>query len=184
MKKIFFVSLIGLLPTLLMAQPADINENVKSKQALPVMIAGSGASVANTVKTAKALRRAEREKMQFAKTTKAFSRDFAKASNVQWSSGKSQHTVMFTMDNIKTIAWYSKGGALLYTMLSYDADKLPSYERNVIKKEFRGFEITHVKEIHDGDAVVYLVHLQDNDSIKLVTIRDGITELFRDYLKN
>lgn len=181
MKKFFLASLIGLLPTLLMAQPADMKDNVKSNMTLPVMIAGSGASTDNTPKTAKELRRAERETRQFAKTTRAFSHDFENASNVRWSSGKSQHTATFTMDGIKTIAWYSKDGSLLYTMLSYDEDKLPGYEQNVIKKEFRGYKITHVKEVREADVVVYVVHLQDDASIKLVTIRDGVTGLYRDY---
>lgn len=184
MKTFFLASLISLLPTLLMAQQTEMNDNVKSNAAVPVLIAGAGASSDNAAKTAKELRRAEREKAQFAKTTKAFSRDFENASGVRWSTGKSQHTAMFTKDDIKTTAWYSKGGSLLYTMLSYNADKLPAFERNLIKKGFRGYQITHVKEVREADVVVYVVHLEDDESIKMVTIRDGIVDIYRDYQKS
>jgi hypothetical protein len=176
MKKLFIASLIGLLPTVLMAQQVAINNK---RPELPAAVA----SAAGTTKTAKEMRRAERETRQLARTTKAFDRDFANASNVQWSSGSNGRTASFTKDNVRTIAWYSKGGNLQYTMLTYGADKLPAAEQQVIESEYGNYDITLVNEVHQNDITVYVVHLENKRNIKLVTVCNGATNIYREYSK-
>ena len=176
MKKLLIASLIGLLPTLLNAQHVAINNKIKSP-------AEPAATATSANVSAKELRRAEREKLQFAKTTKAFSRDFKNASDVQWSASKSQYTASFSKDNVKTIAWYTKGGNLTYKMFTYGAEKLPAREQDVIAAEYDDYKITLVNEVHQNDIVVYVVHLENDRNIKLITVCDGITNIYREYRK-
>lgn len=176
MKKLFIASLIALLPTVMMAQQVAINDK---KIELPAAVSATSSEA----KTAKELRKAERESRQFARTTKAFAHDFANAPGVQWSSSNSGHTASFTKDNVKTIAWYSKGGNLQYTMHTYGPDKLPTAEVQTVQSEYRGYKITQVNEVHQDDITIYVVHLEDDRNIKLVTVCDGVTNIYREYRK-
>jgi hypothetical protein len=176
MKKLLIASLIGLLPTIMMAQDVAINNKLPE---LPATVTSSSTDA----KTTKELRKAARETKQFARTTKLFARDFENASNVQWSSSNNGHTASFTKNDIKTIAWYSKGGKLQYTMLTYGADKLPAAEQEVIKSEYGDYDITLVNEVHQDDITVYVVHLENKHNFKQVTVCNGATNIYRAYRK-
>lgn len=176
MKKLLIASLIiGFLPNIAGAQQVAVNKT-KNPTALP-------AAETSATLSGKELRKAEREKVQFAKTTKAFARDFKNTADVTWSSGKSGYTAMFTKDNVKTIAWYSKSGHLTYAVLSYGPEKLPAREQDVIANAYDGYKITHVQEVHQDNIVVYVVHLESDRNIKLVTVCEGATNIYRQYQK-
>jgi hypothetical protein len=147
------------------------------------MLADLQTTVSPTAATSKELRKAERESKRFTRVTKAFASDFKNASGASWSAGKSDYNVSFMQGNIRSVAWYSKGGALLYSLFSYDEMKLPAAERKVIAAEFGGYKINLVEEVRQANTTVYLVHLQDSCSIKLVAINDGIASLYRSYRK-
>src|SRR6476619_7618862 len=166
MKKNLFAILIGLMPTLLMAQPLALN----NKTSLPPN--ASVASTNNDANPAKAARRAARESKQFNKTTKAFSADFKNASDVQWTSDKINFVGTFTKEGTRNMVWYGKNGQLLYTMLTYSSDKLPKAERRIMEDEFL-----------QGDTIVYVVHLENDHHIKLVTVCNGETNIYQDYKK-
>lgn len=184
MKKILLAGLIGLLPAFMMAQNVAINGKIKSNTDLQGTVAGTGITAANLdTKTAKEVRKAERETRHFAKTTKAFRRDFKNVSGAQWTSEKDAYVVTFTKDNIRNIVWYGKGGGMIYTMLSYSADKLPRREKDVIQAEYGGYKITYVNEVRQNNIIVYVVHLEDERNIKLVTVCDGLTNIYRAYKK-
>ena len=177
MKKNLFAILIGLMPTLLMAQPLALN----NKTSLPPN--ASVASTNNDANPAKATRRAARESKQFNKTTKAFSADFKNASDVQWTSDKINFVGTFTKVGTRNMVWYGKNGQLLYTMLTYSSDKLPKAERRIMEDEFGDYKITLVDEVHQGDTIVYVVHLENDHHIKLVTVCNGETNIYQDYKK-
>lgn len=183
MKKILLACLIGILPTFLMAQHVAMNDKIKNNTDFSTAVAATVDGTAGNAKTAKEIRKAERETKLFTKTTKAFSHDFENASNVKWSSANDGYTALFTKDNIKNVAWYSKGGYLRNLMLTYNADKLPNREQEVIRNEYKGYKITSVEEVHQDDIVVYVVHLEDDSHIKLVTVCDGATNIYRTYKK-
>jgi hypothetical protein len=175
MKKIFLAALIGLLPTLLIAQSVAFN----NKTLLPDGINEPTSDPATSAKT----RKAAHENKQFDKTTKMFNQDFANASDVHWVTGKSEFIGSFTKDGVHNTVWYSKSGALLYTMRTYNADKLPTTERRIIEDEYGGYNITLVDEVHQNNITVYVVHIENDRNIKLVTVCDGETNIYREYKK-
>lgn len=181
MKTVLVARLISLLPTLATAQQRAANRPMQPK--LYASVAGIEAPADNNAKTAKELRQAERETRQLARAAKAFSEDFKFASNLQGPSGKHEYVATFRKDAIKTTAWCNKGGLLLYTLLSYNGDRLPACEQEVLKKEFCDYKITQAEEVHEADVVVYLAHMENDRNIKLVTIRDGVTNIYRAYRK-
>jgi hypothetical protein len=186
MKKILLAGLIGFVPILLTAQAIALNATTKNNEPVASATfknAGSGSS-GSSAATAKAIRKSARENRQFSHTTKVFNRDFENASGVTWTSTKSEFIASFTKDNVHTIAWYGKSGSLLYSMLSYGADKLPKREQRIIGDEYEDYKITSVDEVHENDIVVYVVHLENASDIKLVTVCDGATNVYREYKKS
>jgi hypothetical protein len=183
MKPFLTAILISFLTTLATAQAATTNQRIKSETVWPAMLAGLQTTVSPTAATSKELRKAERESKRFARATKAFATDFENASDALWYVGKGEYTVSFMQGGIRSIAWYSKGGALLYTLLSYDEARLPVQARKALLSEFSGYKINLVEEVRQANTTVYLVHLQDSCSIKLVAINDGIASLYRSYRK-
>ncbi len=177
MKTLLIASLIGLLPIVSTAQDVALNETIKT------LTERHAATSGNETLTAKAARKAQREKAHFAKTIKAFSRDFGNQAGVQWSAGKSDYTAAFTQDGVGIIAWYDKSGNRTYTVFSYAPEKLAAREQAVIAKEYSNYKIRFVQEVHQNDTVVYLAHLENDRHIKLVTICDGATNIYRDYRK-
>jgi len=188
MKKFLFASLIGLLPGLLMAQNivmSTTKSNTASKAAIVYSTTDNTLTNAanNDGKSAKTLRKEAKENRQFTRTAKAFSRDFDDMHDVRWSSTKREFVASFTKDNVRTLVWYSKGGNLLYTMMAYSADKLPKREQRVIHSEYDGYKIASIEEVHQNDIVVYVVHLENDSYIKLITVCDGATHMYREYKK-
>ena len=186
MKKVFITGLIGLFPFLLIAQQVALNNKTTGKAPAPVATitnVASSETTNNTAKSAKAVRKEARETRHFEKTTKAFSQDFANASDVQWTTGKNEYVASFTKDGAQNRVWFSKGGSILYSMLTYGADKLPSREQNIIHNEFKEYKITSVDEVHENNITVYLVHLENDRNIKLVTVCDGDTNIYQAYKK-
>lgn len=188
MKKILLASLIGFLPAMLIAQPVAMNS--KDNTRLPVATE-AGITTANAMgglanssaKSARELRKAERETRQFARITNAFSHHFENVSGVRWSSGKSEFVASFIKDGNRNTAWYNKGGNLLYSMQTYTADKLPHREQAIIRNEYNGYKMTSVDEVRQHDIIVYVVHLENDRNIKLITVCDGATNVYREYRK-
>lgn len=184
MKKIIITGLIGLLPALLMAQPVALNNKGTAKPNFTSAgsIAATNAT-GNTAKSAKVLRKEARETRDFYKTIKAFNRDFNGITNVQWTTDKNQFVASFTKEGVRNNIWYSKGGNMLYSLLSYGPDKLPAREQQVVRNEYRDFKITSVDEVHQNNITVYVVHLENDRNIKLITICDGAANEYRSYKK-
>lgn len=181
MKKIFFAGLIGFAPFLISAQDVALaNVNLPLISGTTVAASDPATSAA---KTAKSLRREARETRQFGRATKLFSHSFKNASNVSWSSKKEGFIASFTDAGKRSVAWYGKDGSLLYSMASYSADQLPAAEQSVVSDAYAGYKMKWVDEVHQDNTVVYVVHLENDRNIKLVTVCDGNTNVYRDYRK-
>lgn len=180
MKKMFFASLIGLTPFLLSAQ--DIALNTTNLPLTPgTTLAAS--EPANPTKATKTARREARETRQFSRAAKFFNHDFQNASDVTWSTQKDAFVASFTKAGNRSIAMYGKDGRLLYSMVSYSADQLPAAEQSIIHDAYDGYKMTWVNEVHQNDIVVYVVHLENDRNIKLVTVCNGNTNIYREYQK-
>jgi hypothetical protein len=183
MKKVLFINLIALVPFLMNAQDIAFNKNATLPGNASASISTVSDPTGNPVKTAKTVRREARENKQFGKANKKFSQDFKDASNVNWNSGAKEFTASFTKDGMNHIAYYTKSGGLRYSMVSYGADKLPAEEQRIIRNDYDGYKITWVNEVHQNDITVYVVHLENDHQIKLVTVCNGATNMYQQFQK-
>jgi hypothetical protein len=182
MKKMLFLNLIALVPFLIYAQDIAFTKNV-TLPSTAASITTASDPTGSPVKTAKTVRREARESKQFDKAKELFSNDFENASNVNWSTGAKEFTASFTKDGMSHVAYYSKSGGLRYSMVSYGADKLPAEEQRIIRNAYDGYKITWVNEVHQNDITVYVVHLENDREIKLITVCDGATNIYQQFKK-
>ncbi len=63
---------------------------------------------------------------------------------------------------------------------------MPGDIRDIVKREYYDYEITSVQEIETIDSYgipTYIVHLEDNNNIKLIRVRDGEMALYKEFKK-
>jgi hypothetical protein len=183
MKKILFLNFIALVPFLMNAQDLALNKNVTLPGAATASITNATDAAGNPVKASKVARREARESKQFNKASKLFIKDFANASNVTWNKGANEFTATFTKDGMNHIAYYGKSGGLRSSMVSYGPEKLPADAQRVIRDTYDNYKITWVNEVHQNDITVYVVHLENDREIKLVTVCNGDTNIYQQYQK-
>jgi hypothetical protein len=114
-------------------------------------------------------------------------RDFKKTfPNVQgedWSQIKEGWLVSFTRDEKQTKVVYGAHGNWEFTIDYYGEAKLPADVRNEVKSTYFDYTISGVDEVHIQDKDVYIVHMQDAKTWKVVRVEDGEMDLIEDFNK-
>lgn len=118
------------------------------------------------------------------KALKNFDKSFKGASNVGWYKISDGFSAFFIQNDNQNRAYFDTKGNLAYTVTYYSGKKLPHDIRARVKSTYYDCEIPFVEEIHAGDQVVYIVHLEDETTWKKVKISDDGMELIEDFNKN
>jgi hypothetical protein len=184
MKKTFLIFAMGLIPAVALlsntyAQHSSVRtlliKDVKNLLSIPVAdtAVASTASFNNTsLGTLNA------------KAAKSFDKTFKGVSNVSWYTIADGFGATFTQNENLNRAFYNKKGNLTFTITYYNGKKLPHDIRAMVKSTYYDCEIPLVEEIHSGDQVVYIVHLEDETTWKKVKVSDSGMELMEDLNKN
>ncbi|HSZ86240.1 MAG TPA: hypothetical protein VK787_09430, partial [Puia sp.] len=109
---------------------------------------------------------------------------FKGVSNVSWYTIADGFGATFTQNENLNRAYYDKKGNLTFTITYYNGKKLPHDIRAIVKGTYYDCEIPLVEEIHGGNQVVYIVHLEDETTWKKVKVSDNGMELMEDLNKN
>ena len=119
------------------------------------------------------------------KAQKNFQKDYQLASGAQWSV-LSNKTLMcrFFIDSELYKAYYSTHGNWMYTISSYDGDKLDKSIADRIKTVYYNSSITYVNQFDLVNAhSFYIVEIQDAKSIKKVRVNDDEIEVVQEIEK-
>lgn len=114
-------------------------------------------------------------------------RDFLKrnktAFDAQWFTIASGFEVRYTgHNNSKCRTVYNCNGAFVYTIKQYGEDGLPHDVRSIVKSTYYDYAILLVEEIEQPrEPVAYLIHMQDNTTLKNVTVCDGVMEVREEF---
>jgi hypothetical protein len=121
--------------------------------------------------------------------TKAL-RDFRKAfkgvSNEEWFPIAKGYSAEFTAKSIRSTVVYDNKGNWKFTISRYGEYNLPAEIRAAIKATYYDYSITLVEEIHEihvQDKIVYVVHMENENTWKNVRVCDGEMELIEDFNK-
>jgi hypothetical protein len=118
------------------------------------------------------------------KALKDFSARFDNASDTRWFEDKNGFVSYFIKNGYGNRAFYDKKGHWQYSLLFYGEDKLPRDIRATVKSQYFDLAITLVEEVQTNDGMVYIVHLEDKATIKIVKVnKEGEMETMQDLIK-
>lgn len=91
-----------------------------------------------------------------------FQQSFPKASNVEWELKGDLYKVEFEIGllGVDHSAWYDKTGKMIKHKEEISSTDLPKSITAAINKDFKGFRISDVKKISEGNNVSYTLELK------------------------
>lgn len=119
-----------------------------------------------------------------ARALKDFAANFKKADKVDWLEVKDGYVARFEMDGVQTKAYYSQKGRWNATVYTYDQFKLPTDVRKLVRSTYYDFDIFVAHEVKLGDKTVYLVKIQDQQTLKTIRVADGEMDVYEDFVKD
>jgi hypothetical protein len=91
----------------------------------------------------------------------------------QWYKSSRGYVAEYEAGPVKGRFVYNLKGDWAYSILTYGEKELPEEVRREVRSNYYDYSITWVKEVHEEDAVAYVVHLEDEASWKEVAVQDG-----------
>jgi len=120
------------------------------------------------------------------KALKDFAKSYKSVNGETWEKTSEGYRVRFTSDGVMTTIYYGRHGKWFGSLKGYKEDKLSPELRKMIKREYYDYSITYVQEAETIDSEgkpTYIIHLEDNKSIKRLRICDGQMEIWQEYKK-
>jgi hypothetical protein len=184
MKKTFLIFAMGLIPSLALvsniyAQQSSVRTLLIKDAKNLLLIPHADTAATGTVN----LKSADLSAIN-TKALKNFDKFFKGATNVGWYKISDGFSAIFTQNENLNRAYFDNKGNVTFTITYYSGKKLPHDIRSMVKGTYYDYEIPFVEEIHAGDKVVYIVHLEDETTWKKVKVSDGEMELIEDFNKS
>jgi hypothetical protein len=91
----------------------------------------------------------------------------------QWYKSARGYVAEYEAGPVKARYVYTQKGDWAYSILTYGEKGLPEEVRRQVRSNYYDYAIRWVKEVNEGEAVVYVVHLEDEASWKDVAVQEG-----------
>ena len=111
---------------------------------------------ASTIATAQDVRTSEVPK----EVTNAFSKEFSKASDVEWERHRDGYKVEFDVGRLEHEVWYNASGVAIKKEQDIRENDLPQAVRDAIKSKYAGYRIDDVEMNWQDNATTYSVELE------------------------
>ncbi|MCG2616147.1 hypothetical protein LZZ85_17755 [Terrimonas sp. NA20] len=103
----------------------------------------------------------------------AFSREFAGAKEVSWTSGTGFYKASFVYNEQHVAAFYSYEGEMLGLARNIRSLDLPMSLQRSLKKEYGGRWITELFEMSNAEGTSYYITLEQADSKVILKSENG-----------
>ncbi|HWB28622.1 MAG TPA: hypothetical protein VG738_24280 [Chitinophagaceae bacterium] len=92
-------------------------------------------------------------------------------------------TVNASVKSATSTEVHDKNGKLLYSVKRYDESQLSREVKSIIHSQYADFDIAGVEEIvvPGMEKSIYIIHLQNETSLKTVKVYDGEIEVTGNY---
>lgn len=117
-------------------------------------------------------------------------KDFAKRYNnvtdLRWIKIKDNFSANFISNGVSNTIYYNAKGKWLASVKRYHEDKLPFEVRDIVKSKYYDYSIFYVEELEITESqgmATYLIHLENNNKVKLVRIFERQMEIWQEYTK-
>ena len=117
------------------------------------------------------------------KALRYFKKLYKEINNKKWYTLSNGYLAEFNANSSKNLVVYDKKGNWKFTISYYDEKNLPTEVRAIIKPVYYDYSISRVEEIHVDDKIIYLVHIQNETSLKTLRVCNGEMELMEDFNK-
>ena len=117
------------------------------------------------------------------RAVKNFNRQYKDARDVKWLNADKTIMASFEKDGIHNRVIYYKNGRWLHTILSYDPSRLPEPVREIIKSNFRNYDITWVTEVQERNNVFHFVNIENEKSFKQIAVCDDRFSIYKNFRK-
>lgn len=118
------------------------------------------------------------------KATRDFKKTFKDVNNEKWYQIKNGFLAEFSLNTSKTRVVYDSKGNWRFTVSYYDEKSLPADIRAIVKPVYYDYTIARVEEVHADDKTIYIVHVQNESSLKTLRICEGEMDLIADFPKS
>jgi hypothetical protein len=182
MKKILFAIVAGFVPALVVTSGAyaQYSNNVAALQPAKDVIKMDKALISEKDNTVSL-------EAISTKAVKDFNKSYKMANDVKWYKVQGGFRVGFTSNGINNQVFYTKKGQWSASLKGYNEDKLSRDIRNIVKHEYYDYKINYIQEIETTESEgspTYIVHLENDNTIKLVRVKDGEMDVYQEFTKD
>jgi hypothetical protein len=103
--------------------------------------------------------------------------------NEQWFKLPQGYMAEYTDGPIKAKYMYDQRGSWRYSLLTYTERQLPEEIRRLVRSTYYDFSIGWVKQVNEDEALVYVVHIEDDKSWKDLAVQDGEIRVLKEFRK-
>jgi hypothetical protein len=115
------------------------------------------------------------------KALRYFKKQYKDINDEKWYTLSNGYLAEFNANSSKNLVVYDKKGNWKFTISYYDEKNLPPEIRSIVKPTYYDYTISRVEEIHVNDKIIYLVHIQNETSLKTVRVCNGEMELMEEF---
>jgi hypothetical protein len=113
-----------------------------------------------------------------------FKKTFKDVNNEKWYQVKTGFLAEFSFNETKNRVVYDTKGNWRFTVSYYAEKNLPAEIRAIVKPVYYDYTISRVEEVHAGDKIIYIVHVQNASSLKTLRVCEGEMDLMADFPKS
>lgn len=103
----------------------------------------------------------------------AFNKEFAGATDVAWTIGKSSYKASFVMNNQRLMAYYTTDGELMGITRNLSSLDLPLNLQTGLKKSYNDYWISDLFEVSNNDGSSYYITLEKADESVVLESSNG-----------
>ena len=118
------------------------------------------------------------------KAVRHFIKSFKQAEDVHWFDAVNGMAAHFTMNGTRSRANYDDKGNWLNTIRTYSESALSKDIRDIVKRRYYDYSVTIVNEITDEQRTAYVIQLEDESTLKTISIYDGDMNVIKEYVKS
>ena len=108
-----------------------------------------------------------------AKAERNFKKNYKTSSQVLWSNGEKSIHAYYKENDVVTRITYDHKGRWFRTIKTYNADKLNKAVAGTVKRQFKGYAITCVNDVHEGTLHCYFLNIVKDKDFKQIAYYQG-----------
>ncbi len=101
----------------------------------------------------------------------------------QWYKAVGGYEAEYTDGPVKALYWYDKRGNWVYSIFTYGEAQMPEEVRQLVRSAYFDLNISWVKEVREAQAVVYVVHMENDKKWMEVAVQDGEMRVLSEFGK-